>query len=146
MKNLIALSSLALIILIGCSAEKPTDSPIAEPASTSTTTNQEAPQVTEKDLHMPFYPGAVLDNEETMVVKTPNESSIMAVFYTPDSPTQVKEFYESKVDGLKLNGFNGKDTETMIGETKADDGGKLAITIIKKKDEETKISIGYGKY
>lgn len=146
MKNLIAISALALFILIGCSAEKPADSPKPEPTSSSTPSSEGPPQVTEKDLHLPFYPGAELSNEETMVVKTQNEHSIMAVFHTPDSPTQVKEFYESKVEGLKFSEFDGPDAQTMISETKADDGGKLAITIIKKKDEKTKISIGYGKY
>lgn len=150
MKTLIPFALLALLALSGCGSgdtaqqtEKDSAPAQEQPQATASGTSS---KFTEADLHMPFYPGARVSDDESMVVKTPREHSILAIFYTKDSPAQVKEFYESKVAGLKLNGFNGKDTETMLGESKASDGGKIAITIIKKKDQDTKISLGYGKY
>ena len=150
MKTLIPFAILSLLALSGCGsgdpAQKTENAPAPaqdQPASTASGTSS---KFTEADLHMPFYPGARVSDDESMVVKTPREHSILAIFYTKDSAAQVKEFYESKVPGLKFNGFNGKDTETMIGESKASDGGKLGITIMQKKDQDTKIAIGYGKY
>lgn len=134
---------LSLAFLVGCGAAKTTEQAASTAADAFT---KPKPEITEAELHAPFYPGAEMNVGDSMVVKTPRETSILAKFSTKDAPDKVKAFYESKVSGLKFNSFNGADAQTMMAESKASDGGKLAFTIMKKPTSDTTITIGYGKY
>ena len=102
--------------------------------------------VTQDDLHAPFYPGAIVDPGKSMKVKTATEESALVYMTSVDDMDKIKAFYEEKIAGLKFNEFKAGDSVNLIGEAKASDGGKLAVTLVKKGAQgNVEISIGYGK-
>ncbi|MBS1712750.1 MAG: hypothetical protein JST30_00285 [Armatimonadetes bacterium] len=103
-------------------------------------------QITQDDLHAPFYPGAIVDVNKSMKVKTDTEESVLASMRSVDPPNAVVDFYKEKFKDLKFNEFKTGEGVNYIGETKLPDGAKLAFAIGQKTpNDPTEISIGYGK-
>lgn len=101
--------------------------------------------VTEADLGVPFYPGSAEKQGAAMKVDTPTEKSYMCVRTTSDEPAKVKEFYESKVAGLKFTVIEANGDSTAMGETKLENGAKVAISATRKKDAtETEVTVAMG--
>jgi len=103
-------------------------------------------QITQDDLHAPFYPGAIVDVNKSMKVKTDTEESVLASMRSVDPAKKVADFYTEKLKGIKFNEFKNGEAVNYIGETKLEDGAKLAVAIVQKTaNDQTEISIGYGK-
>ncbi|MBL8059844.1 MAG: hypothetical protein JNK63_03900 [Chthonomonas sp.] len=148
MKTLLALIALSTV-LVGCSSQAPvTDSDAPKPKDSPISGNEAtdvSPKVTEADLHIKIYPNSKIINDRSITVKTPNEENALAVFTTEDAPADVVKFFEEQLPGKKFNEFKGGDTVTNMLAVDNADGSKLAVTIIKKADAPTEITIGYGK-
>ena len=104
-----------------------------------------ATTVTEADLKMAFYPGSTEKPNSTMKVETATEKSYLHNRLTADEPQKVADFYTAKDKDLKFTSFGSGGDVTMMASKDDKEGGKYAITIIRKKDaKETEISMGYG--
>lgn len=103
-------------------------------------------QVSQDDLHAPFYPGAIVDVNRSMKVKAEKEESALVTMSSTDTYEKVKAFYEEKLPGIKFTEIKSADNINTMGETKADNGGRLAVTIARKGAQGSiEITIGYGK-
>lgn len=103
-------------------------------------------QVSQEDLHAPFYPGAIVDVNRSMKVKADKEESALVYMKSVDTYEKVKAFYEEKIKGIKFTEIKSGDDINAIGEAKADNGGKLAVSMTRKGAQgQIEISIGYGK-
>ncbi|MBL8066120.1 MAG: hypothetical protein JNM34_09710 [Chthonomonadaceae bacterium] len=165
MKTIILTLPIAtLLILFGCSGgSETTEVKLPDGTNAKVTTNKDGSgisiegngvnaqvggqlKVTQDDLHAPFYPGAIVDPNRSMTVKTATEESALVYMSSVDDISKVKEFYESKIPGIKFNEFKSGEQINIMGEAKADNGGKLAVTIMKKdSSSNVEITIGYGK-
>ncbi len=100
--------------------------------------------VTEEELGLPIYPGAV-HGEGGMRIRTGNRSMVTATYSTPDAPNKVLDFYKSKLDGnasVIQTGTGGvissgeRDKESWMITVSADpalNGGKTKIAIMHAK-------------
>ncbi len=96
------------------------------------------------DLGVPAYPGATQE-KGGMNLNSGSASMVMAHFVTSDSPSQVVDFYKSKMgegtvsvdtgNGTVLNS-GGQDTDRVmvtIGPGSGDDAGKTTIVVMHTK-------------
>lgn len=166
--KLIALASVSLVAIVGCGSKGAdggssytTVAPDGSKVKVSSGKGNEgvtiegkgvsgsfggATTVTEADVHVPFYPGATVENDKSIKVKTEKEESAMVYLTTKDDAQKVKDFYKEKVIGIEFAEMTSSGGVTIIGQTKSTDGVQHAITIMKPKpDEPTAISIGYSK-
>ncbi|MEQ1933895.1 MAG: hypothetical protein ABL962_08460, partial [Fimbriimonadaceae bacterium] len=101
--------------------------------------------VSEADMGMPFYPGSSEKPNSSMKVDAATEKSYLCVRLTSDDVQKVKDFYESKVKGLKFNTFDTAEQTNAMATTTLENGAKIAVTVSRKKSgSETEISMGYG--
>ncbi len=103
-----------------------------------------AMDVTEAELGLPIYPGAV-HGEGGMRIHSGNSSMVTATYSTPDPPNKVLDFYKSKLDGnasIIQTGTGGvissgqRNKESWMITVSADpalNGGKTKIAIMHAK-------------
>jgi hypothetical protein len=98
------------------------------------------------DLGVPTYPGAVRE-KGGMQLNSSSASMVMAHFTTSDSPSQVVDFYKSKMgdetvavttgnnEGTVLNSGGDANDRIMVtvGKGSGDDAGKTTIVIMHSK-------------
>jgi hypothetical protein len=91
---LVALLVLGLAALVGCGGTKTTT--VTEEGKTTVSGG-----VTEKDLGVPIYPGAKMDENAAGTVKSQNEKGeavyTAAVLWTDDSVSEVIDWYRAKL-------------------------------------------------
>ncbi|GMV00522.1 MAG: hypothetical protein KJZ98_05940 [Burkholderiaceae bacterium] len=103
-----------------------------------------AADVTEKDVGVPFYPGAkALDGQSSRLV-TPDGSTVSIGLRSSDAPAKVAAFYrdhlKAQAPGKQFVEMSGGDGNTMLALN--DEKGESAVqVVIDKSDAETQIQI-----
>lgn len=103
-----------------------------------------AADVTEKDVGVPFYPGAKpLDGQASRLV-TPEGSTVSIGLRSSDAPAKVAGFYrdhlKAQAPGKQFVEMSGGDGNTMLALN--DEKGASAVqVVIDKSDAETQIQI-----
>ena len=100
-------------------------------------TSGSASTISESDLGVAVYPGATR-GEGSMNMHTPVGSLISAVFLTSDSPTQVVDYYKSKIGSDVSTMETGNSTVLTSG---ADSKNKVMITVTSGDNGKTRINI-----
>lgn len=131
MKEIIV-SVFVIFALCGCSSA-PTESKAdnGTPKTSSTPAANDTPKqltVTAEDLRAPFFPGATINVDSALKVKTDTEESVAIEMKSVDDIETIIKFYEEKVKGLKFNPFTKDSKDHFMGEADVD-GGKLAIEL-----------------
>jgi hypothetical protein len=100
-------------------------------------TSGSASTISESDLGVALYPGATR-GEGSMNMHTPVGSLISAVFLTSDSPTQVVDYYKSKIGSDVSTMETGNSTVLTSG---ADSKNKVMVTVTSGDNGKTRINI-----
>jgi hypothetical protein len=96
-----------------------------------------ASTISESDLGVALYPGATR-GEGSMNMHTPAGSLVSAVFLTSDSPTQVVDYYKSKIGGDVSTMESGNST---VLTSAADSKNKVMVTVTSNDNGKTRINI-----
>jgi hypothetical protein len=96
-----------------------------------------ASTISESDLGVALYPGATR-GEGSMNMHTPAGSLVSAVFLTSDTPTQVVDYYKSKIGGDVSTMESGN--STVLTST-ADSRNKVMVTVTSNDNGKTRINI-----
>ena len=100
-------------------------------------TSGSASSISESDLGVALYPGATR-GEGSMNMHTPAGSLISAVFVTSDSPSQVVDYYKSKIGGDVSTMESGNST---VLTSAADSKNKVMVTVTANDNGKTRIRI-----
>lgn len=96
---LVALLVLGLAALVGCGGTKTGEVEVETEEGTTTVSGT----ITEKDLGVPIYPGAKMDENSAGTVKSQNEKGeevwTAAILWTDDSVSEVIDWYRDKLKG-----------------------------------------------
>ena len=110
------------------------DVSISTPGGTITSGNS----VSESDLGIAIYPGATQAASSSMNMHTPSGSLVSAAFVTSDSPSQVADFYKSKIGDSVSSMQAGGSTILTSG---ADSKDKVVVTITTVDGGKTRVNI-----
>jgi hypothetical protein len=92
------------------------------------------------DIGIPVYPGATLSSAGAQIVTTPKGTSINAAYTTPDSPTQVTQFYQQQLGSNVSVTSVGPMTLMSVG-----DPGNSTTVVIDIQNGQTLMRITHSK-
>jgi hypothetical protein len=139
---------LGALVFIGWRAQKAvtvstngSSAPVSAPGSTPATTGA-APAattgtaLTEQDLGVPLYPGAVMDSSESSTVVNGKTKVVQAMYLTTDPVSSVTSFYQTKLgSGLNVMGLEG---ETIMN---YGSGNNTVTMMVDSENGKTKINV-----
>jgi hypothetical protein len=100
-------------------------------------------KLTEKDIGIPFYPGAKAAHSGKLVQTGEDQGEFIQVaFTTPDSVDKVKAFYKEKIAGVEVR-MEMSTADTRMVQMMAEDGNTQKSVVITrgKDDKETQIGL-----
>ncbi|MCJ7745098.1 MAG: hypothetical protein MUP40_02245 [Actinobacteria bacterium] len=136
---LVAMLVVGLAALVGCGGKKTTTTgEIRTNEGTTTVTGT----VTEKEIGIPIYPGAKMDENSAGTVKSKNEKGeevwSAAVLWTDDSVSEVVAWYRDKLKGK--SGF----TDLTQGISTSATGEQMGMFAFQEGDTFKMVTIGKG--